>query len=171
MTYTTTHTETSTFTHTHAVHIAAKVATDLKRMQRFYGMPSDSDIADYKNEVIELMKTDCLGTVIYGFRRNKNWVEPTLRYTAQDLTVSASNDNDPGRVRPGAIVDGASFGSYLTYSENWHRLNGQQKNAILDLLPIKRTSAPAPGSSGNWVNDLNYSAGGRALHRSSLKGA
>ena len=33
-------TETTTFTLTHAKYMAAKVATDLKRMQRFYGAPN-----------------------------------------------------------------------------------------------------------------------------------
>ena len=34
--------EATTFTITHARHMAAKVATDLKRIQRFYGKPSDT---------------------------------------------------------------------------------------------------------------------------------
>ena len=38
-------TETTTFTLTHARHMAAKVATDLKRLQRFYGRPGDAAIA------------------------------------------------------------------------------------------------------------------------------
>jgi len=42
------------FTVTHARHMAAKVATDLKRMQRLYGAPSDPSIADYEGELIEL---------------------------------------------------------------------------------------------------------------------
>ena len=36
--------QTNTFTVTHARHMAAKVAADLKRMQRLYGQPSDIDI-------------------------------------------------------------------------------------------------------------------------------
>ena len=39
MSYSYTLTETTTFTVTHARHMAAKVATDLKRMQRLYGEP------------------------------------------------------------------------------------------------------------------------------------
>ena len=38
--------ESATFTVTHARDMAAKVATDLKRMQRFYRFPSDSEIAE-----------------------------------------------------------------------------------------------------------------------------
>ena len=34
--------QSATFTVTHARHMAAKVATDLKRMQRLYDVPSDA---------------------------------------------------------------------------------------------------------------------------------
>ena len=63
MSYSYTLSETTTFTVTHARHMAAKVATDLKRLQRFYGQPSNSDIADYEIEVIALLKGGYLGTV------------------------------------------------------------------------------------------------------------
>ena len=58
MSYSYTFSETATFTITHARHIAAKVATDLKRMQRFYGEPSDIRIKNYETEVIELLKAN-----------------------------------------------------------------------------------------------------------------
>lgn len=48
MSYSYSYTESSTFTLTHAKHMAAKVATDLKRMQRFYGSPSDAKIAEFE---------------------------------------------------------------------------------------------------------------------------
>src|SRR5437899_3964730 len=102
MSYTYTVSETTTFTVTHAKHMAAKVATDLKRLQRLYGEPTDADIAGFESEVIELLKGGYLGTVTYGYRRDGNWIEPTLRYTARDLAGSTANDDDPGRVRPGA---------------------------------------------------------------------
>ena len=63
-------TEAQTFTVTHARHMAAKVAADLKRMQRLYGEPSDADIQEYEAEVITLLKDGYLGAVWYGFRRN-----------------------------------------------------------------------------------------------------
>ena len=61
MSYTSTFTESSTFTVTHARHMAAKVATDLVRMQRFYGFPSDADIDAYEEEVIALLKAGYIG--------------------------------------------------------------------------------------------------------------
>ena len=94
-------TETTTFTVTHARHLATKVSADLKRMQRFYGQPSDVSIAQYETEVIELLKAGYLGTLTLGYKRNGAWIEPTLRYTARDLAGSESTDDDPGRVRPG----------------------------------------------------------------------
>ncbi len=90
-------TETNTFTATHAKHMAAKVATDLKRMQRLYGSPGDIDIDRYEQEVIVFLKAGYLGTVTYGFWRNGDWIEPTIRYTARDLAGASANDDDPGR--------------------------------------------------------------------------
>jgi hypothetical protein len=58
--------DSESFTVTHARHLAAKVATDLKRMQRLYGSPSDISIADHEAEIIEFMKAGYLGTVWYG---------------------------------------------------------------------------------------------------------
>src|SRR4051794_28181100 len=111
-----TFTEPGTFTITHARHIAARVATDLKRIQRFYGEPSDAWIADYEEELVQFLKAGYLGTVTYGFRRGDVWIEPTLRYTARDLAGDTANDDDPGRIRPGANTRNAFFHSYLTYS-------------------------------------------------------
>ena len=169
MSYSYTVTETTTFTRTHARHIAAKVATDLKRMQRFYGEPSDNWIDAFEAEVIELLKEGFLDTVAYGFWRNGNWVEPTLIYTARDLMGVAANDDGPGRVRPGAQTSGASFYSYLTYNSVWDQLTWQQQEKFARRLPFQRTVGAAPGINGYWNQDLTYSAGGRALDRASLR--
>jgi len=162
-------TETATFTVTHARHMAAKVATDLKRMQRFYGSPSDADIADYEAEVTELLKEGYLGTVTYGFRRDGNWIEPTLRYTARDLAGGSANDDDPGRIRASANVAGASFYSYLTYSSAWYQLPESDKEAFHKRLPFGRGGAPEPGISGYLADDRTYSSGGRAIDRASVR--
>ena len=162
-------TETTTFTVTHAKHMAAKVAADLKRMQRLYGKPEDQDIASYEAEVVELLKAGYLGTVSYGYRRDGNFIEPTLRYTARDLAGTAANDDDPGKVLPGANIAGATFYSYLTYSSAWTSLNGAQQDAYKATLPFQRTGANEPGINGYLVEDRTYSAGGRAMGRSSVR--
>lgn len=162
-------TETTTFTITHARHMAAKLATDLKRFQRFYGRPSDAAIANYEEEIIQLLKHGYLGTATYGYRRNDAWIEPTVRYTARDLAGASANDDDPGRIRPGADVKGASFYSYVTHNEAWWALSAAERSAFEATLPIKRTGAPEPAVNGYLRSDRTYSAGGRALDRQSVK--
>ena len=163
------YTATETFTRTHARHIAAKVATDLKRMQRFYDEPSDDRIVAYEAEVMEFLKEGLLGSVSYGFKRNGHWVEPTLHYSARDLVGISANDDAPGRVRPGADISGATFGSYLIYSDVWNQLTQTAREEFSNRLPISRDEGAEPGSSGYWDRDLTYSAAGRALDRSSLR--
>lgn len=169
MSYSFTNTETTSFTVTHARHMAAKVATDLKRMQRFYGEPSDSQIAKYEAEMIEFLKAGYLGTVTYGYKRDDSWIEPTLRYSARDLAGNAANDDDPGRIRPGANTAGATFYSYMTYSQGWDNLTQAERDAFSTRLPFNRSGAPQPSISGNLVDDRTYSAGGQALNRATVR--
>jgi hypothetical protein len=169
MSYSYTLSETTTFTATHAKHMAAKVATDLKRIQRLYGSPCDLDINDYETEVIELLKKGYLKTVAYGYRRKGNWIEPTIQYTAYELAGAHANDHDPGRIRPGADISGASFYSYLTYTSSWDYLSEDEKTTFKEGLPFKRGGAPEPGINGYFSSDRTYSSGGRALDRASVR--
>jgi len=170
MSYSNTVSSTQTFTVTHARHMSAKVATDLKRIQRLYvGGPSDLDIANYEMELTELLKAGYLGTVTYGFRRNGEWIEPTLRYTVQDLAGMSANDDDPGKIRASANVSGATFYSYLTYSSAWLNLSEDEKDAFKKGMPFYRGGAPEPGVSGYIQSDRTYSSGGRALNRSTVR--
>jgi hypothetical protein len=169
MSYSYTRSESTTFTITHARYIGAKVTTDLKRLQRFYDEPSDIKIVDFETEIIELLKGGYLETVTYGFRRDGQLIEPTLRYTAYELAGMSANDDDPGRIRPGADVSGASFYSYLTYTPDWHRLSSANQNKVKLGIPFERGSAPEPILSGYYTQDLTYSSGGRALNRQILR--
>ena len=170
MSFSYTVTDTTTFTQTHAKHIAAKVATDLKRVQRLYGKPPDDMIVAYEAEVIEFLKAGLLDEVTYGFQRNDYWIEPTLTYTARDLAGVSANDDDPGRIRPGADISGAFFQSYLTYDDSeWNRLTPTQQEEFNQRLPFQRTEGSEPGVNGSWSQDLTYSAGDRALDRASLR--
>lgn len=159
--------DTSAFTITNARYIAAKVGTDLKRIQRFYGSPNDIDIRDYEEELIVLLANRCIDRITYGFRRDGVWVEPTLKYTAYSLETSS--DDDPGKVRPNANIVNASFGSFLVYNSVWYSLPQADRQRIKDQLPVIRTSATEPGSNGVFTADNTYSSGGRNLSRSSLR--
>jgi len=159
--------DSETFSITHARHLGAKVATDLKRIQRLYGNShlSDARIAAFEAEIIALLKAGYLGEVTYGFKKDGMWIEPTLHYTARELAGAAANDDDPGRVRPGADISGASFGSFLTYSYAWHLLSSDEKQKFESSLPLQRGNGTKPVVSGYFVADRTYSSGGRALDR------
>lgn len=170
MSYSFTATETRTFTLTHARHLAAKVSADLKRLQRLYGHITDTEIAEYEGEVTELLRQGYLGTVTFGFKRKGEWIEPTLRYTANELTAGGGADDDPGRVPPGKDVSGANFYSYMTYSTAWNALSSDERLAVKKQLPVQRTDAVAPQvSNGYFADDKIYSSGGRSLGRASVR--
>src|SRR6266705_2713455 len=103
-------TESESYTITHARYVASKVKTDLLRLQRFYGGPSNTRIDNYEAELIAMLKGDYLDTVIYGFKRTGNWIV-ALKYTSTSGGVLVS-DQDPGAIKPGEDIAGASFGSY-----------------------------------------------------------
>lgn len=163
------YTDSVTFTVTHARHMAAKIATDLKRIQRLYGKPSDNDIADYEAEAVAMMKAGYVSTVTYGFKRDGAWIEPTLKYTARDLANASANDDDPGKIRPGQNVSGASFSSFLNYTDKYFALTQGDRDAFRSGLPFQRTTGTEPPVNGYLTTDRTYSAGGRALDRSSVR--
>ncbi len=162
-----TYNETQAFTVTHAKYVAAKAATDLKRMQRFYGYPNDTDIVRYETEMIELLRNGYLGTVTYGFIKQGKWIEPTIIYNAREL--SAGIDDDPGRVPVGINIDGAHFYSYLTYSNKWDKLSWEEKDKFKKGLPFYRGGADEPTINGYLSQDKTYASGGKSLNRSIVK--
>ena len=161
-------TSNSTFTLTDAKKLASKVATDLKRIQRLYGVPSDYSIQQYEEEMVLFLMGGYLESVTYGFKRGQNHIEPTLKYTAKDLSGMGS-DEDPGKIRPGANVNEASFSSFLTYSQSWFKLTPKEQENFENQLPIKRSNAPTPGISGYLSDDRTYTSGGQSLSRSTIK--
>ncbi len=170
MSHSLSYTESSTFTVTNARHMAAKVATDLQRIQRLYGgRPTDQQITQFEAEATAMIKAGYLDNVVYGFQRSGSWIEPTIRFTAKDLMGGSANDDDPGRIRPGADISGSSFCSYLCYSWSWSLLKQDEKDAFEATLPFGRNTAPAPGINGYMTDDKIYSAGGQALQRSSVR--
>lgn len=160
--------ESQSFTLTHARQLSAKVATDLRRIQRLYGYPSNTDIEAYETEMIGMLKAGYVDTVTYGFKRNGNWIEPTLRYTAQDL-MNSGVDDDPGKIQANKDVTNANFHSYMTYSSKYYQDSASERDGVLSGLPFQRTGAQEPGISGYLEHDRTYSAGGRSLSRSTVR--
>lgn len=158
----------SSFTITHARKLAAKVATDLKRVQRYHGAPSDSDIRAYEEEAVQLLKAGYLKEVTYGFKRNGHWIKPTFVYKASDLYSSEAVDDNPGKVHANADVSNAHFSSFLCYSDKWSQLTISERAEFNKSLPVKRTTGSNPLYNGRLRQDRTYSAGGKKIDRYSL---
>ena len=161
--YTTTHSD--TFTVTHAWHIAVKIATDLKRLQRFYGRPSDSSIENYEREAVSLLRYDFLNSVMYGFRKPSNGqYVVALKYVAQQ--GRGLLDDNPGRIPVGVDINGCHFYSFLSYSGKWAALAESQQRNFYKEAGVSFWRAAAEEPDGNWRNaDKTYSAGGRGVSR------
>lgn len=100
-------------------------------------------------------------------KKGDNWIEPTIKYTANDIAFGS--DDMPGSIRANSDISGASFTSFLTYSEKWVNLEEWQQNEFERGLPVQRTPASTPGINGYLENDKSYSAGGRSLARATVR--
>ena len=161
------YTTTATATITHARYVAAKIAADLKRIQRLVGrgVPTDREIADYEEEATVLLRDGYLGTVTYGFKKNGAWIL-AVQYTAFYSDLHGA-DHDPGNVPVGS-VDGAVFSSFLSYSQKWQEKSREEREAYKrDMLPFVRTPGYSP--EGEWTEDSSYRSGGIEVVRRSLE--
>lgn len=169
---TTTYTTEYTFTRTNAKHIASKVAADLKLMQIFYNKPTDSEIDNFIEELVILLLGDgvhgYLESVDYGFRRNNEWLL-VVSYSA-DYGGDVSRDDRSGGIPFGKDTSGASLYSYLRMNTHFWNLPKAERDRILELIPVKRSSAEEPQlGAGEWVSDRTYSSGGVALDKRVFK--
>ena len=160
------YTTTATATITHARYVAAKIAADLKRVQRLVGrgIPTDGEISDYEREATLLLRDGYLGTVTYGFKRNNVWIL-AVRYVASGSELLP--DNDPGHVFPPVDVDNAIFSSFLSYSDKWQQLSSREQQEYEENLPFKRAAGPSP--KGKWTDDSSYRSDKIQVRRCSLE--
>jgi|SRR5215470_2019958 len=167
MTQSYTRSASNTFSLSSARYVASKVATDLRQLQRYYGRPPDTDIADYAEEIAVLAYHGYVDKVIYGFQRNEDWVL-TLEYTMVNGTLTA--DDRAGGVYRYADVTGAPFTSFLTTTWSWWLLADAGREEINKSLPFVRTPGTAPGYRGGYHTfDRTYSTNGTGFTRSSYR--
>ena len=157
---------TTSFTKTDVQYVVSKIRTDLEQMRLFYGSPSSAQIERYGTEAEMLLAAGYLKEVTYGFRRGSDHVPPTLKYTPQ---TAMTRDDRPGRVPPGENVAGATFYTFLSYTDSWHNLTQKQQDDFEATLPFIRGIADKPGAGGgSWVNEKAYSSNGQGVHRTVL---
>ena len=134
-----------------------------------YTRPTDQWIDYYEQELVALLKHNAVDYVVYGFQRNGLWTPASVRYHALPGGTLVADD-DPGKIRPGIEVGGAAFTSFLSYSLSWLSMPQVARAAVEQTLPFQRSTGSTPGlENGSWVSDVNYSAGGRGLGRSSVR--
>jgi hypothetical protein len=157
---------TATFTKTDVRYVVSKIRTDLEQMRLFYGSPSSAQIERYGTEAEMLLAASYLKEITYGFRRGTDHVPPTLKYTQRSLLAM---DDRPGRVPPGENVAGATFYTFLSYTDSWFNLTQKQRDDFEATLPFIRGVADKPGVGGGiWVNEKSYSSNGQGVYRTVL---
>jgi hypothetical protein len=162
-----TYNATETFNVTHAKHIAAKVAADLMRFNRFYNNPTIEHVNQYEAELTAHLKAGVLDNVTYGFMRDGKWVEALRYHALSDGTLV--QDDDPGKIRPGIDVSNATFWSFLVKNSRWNSLTPAERSEFNAASPIARVDANEPTiQNGYWSHGQNYSAGGRGIGRSTI---
>jgi hypothetical protein len=161
--YTHTQPTTGTFTQTCARYVASKIAADLRRLQGYYGKPSDEWVERFRQELCELLAGGYVSTMEYGFERQGRRVL-CLRYTFRfDGTLA---DDHAGGVPSGVDIGGANWFSYLTRSEAWWRLSPEQREHITAALPVRRVAAAGPqDGDGYWHDDRSYAQDGDGARR------
>lgn len=166
MTYS--YTVSETFTLTHAKHLAAKVMTDLRLLQTFYGAPSDVRMEQYHEELITLLLGGYLKSITYGFKKDDKWLAgATLQYTAS--TNGVLSDDSPGRIYAGAVVSGAHWSSFLEKNSKFSNLSPTERGRIEESLPLKRVDGEMSQADGCWVSEKSYTSGGQSMERKILK--
>ncbi len=158
---------TTTFTVTHARYLVSKIAADLLQMQHFYGHsghPTDAEIEQYIAEAVVMLLRGHLKDVTYGFRKSGEWIV-AVKYDAR--MSGGLPDDRSGRVRPGVDISGASWGSFMNYTEKYHRLTSSELEELQKLLPFSRANASEPRANIRTA-DKSYSSGGVSLQREML---
>ena len=161
-------TTSETFTITHARHLASKIAADLRLCSNYYGTPSESDIYNYTEELIILLKDGYVSTYEFGFEKNNTRIV-SCKYAVRS-NGSITTDDRAGKIYSCADISGANFYSFLSYSSAWLALTIEQKAKIQANYKIQRTPGCAPvDGNGYWSNDKTYSAGSTALNRGTFR--
>lgn len=158
---TATFTTSSTFTRTHAKHIGSKIAADLAALFSYYGRPSESDIRDFYEELVELLSGGYLQSVEYGFRRDGRRIF-AVSYEVRDGSLDQHSGGIPSRLDLG----GAEWFSHLIPNKRWYSLSAEARKQIEDRIPVKRVPGSEPqNGDGDWEISKSYAAGGVSTQR------
>ena len=137
------YTTTETWSRTRARYVSGKVIADLRGLAQEYGAPSEQVLENYLQELTELLDGHYVQEVSYGFKRNGVYLV-ALKFVA-DMNGELTTDDRSGRIPRAVDITGATFSSFLSYSEAWWNLTEDQRAKIKQGLAIKRTTGTDPG--------------------------
>lgn len=161
-------TTTSTFTRTNARYLASKIAADLRQLRSFYREPTEQQIDNLYEELVEMLAGGYVATYEAGFRKSNGQRVVSARYTVRSSGIST--DDRAGGIYARADISGASWFTYMTYSNAWWELNDSARHAINDSVPIDRSPADEPtDGNGYWESGRNYASGGTSTSRSGFR--
>ena len=159
-----------TFTLTHAKHLASKVVSDLYQCRKFYGEPSEAQIARYQDELIVMLAGGYVKDYEFGFKKND------LRVVSWQYLVNASGDlvggadDRSGGIYARADISGATHFNFMSYSQAWLDLASNEQSIVRTKHSINRNAGYLPSDgSGYWQTDRTYSSAGVAIERKTFR--
>ncbi len=164
-------TASATFNIASARFLTSKIATDLRTMHRFYGLPPMADIDDYADEATQLLNKGYLKKVEYGLRRLRTdgeyeWV---LKLSYVVNSTGTLVDQNPGGVPTTAPKSGAAFYSYLTKSDAFRDLSTAEQAVVEAALPVMRVGrAETALAAGSYGTPRSYERDGTGFSRTTF---
>lgn len=163
-----TYTISETFTLTHARRLAAKVAADMHQCQRFYGLPTDTQIEDYQEELTVLLQGGYVQSYEFGFKTTDERRVMSWHYAVGPS--GALEGSRSGGLYPAADVSGVSWFNFLTPSAEWYALSNAEREKIKANYSIRRTEgSPPQDGNGYWDSSRHYASGGVGITRKEFR--
>lgn len=165
---TSSYTTNETFTVAHARKLAGKVSADISQCRLFYGQPSETDIEDYRDELVAMLAGGYIDRYEFGYKTASDQRVISWRYQ-----VAASGDLQGGRsggLHARADITGAVMFNYMWTNAKWWNESEAERNKVRGTHNVNRTSGEPPvDGNGRWVQDRSYGAGGVVLQREEFR--
>jgi hypothetical protein len=162
------YTTTETFTLTDARRLAAKVTSDLRQCQYFYGRPSDTSIDAYQEELTVLLHGGYVESYEFGFQTSDGH-----RVLSWSYTVGPAGDLEGGRsggLYASADISNALWFNHLTYTAAWFALSLAARERVRAEYTLHRTTQASPSDGdGYWESSRHYTSGGVAVTRKEFR--
>jgi hypothetical protein len=157
-------TRSESFTIINARKLASKVATDMHLCAQYYGMPSETRVREYAEELAQYLNAGFLQEYEFGYKKDGKRIV-TWRYKV-DANGQLTTDDRPGKIVPYVDISGAGFYNFMTRNAKFFQLSANERARFQAGLPLQRADGQPPSDgAGYWTSDRNYYSGGCGLNR------